>query len=926
MIARLWLALAVGIVALAALPATAVAEPILAPAPMLVPDGEVKAVALSGSTAYIGGNFSRIAPYTGSSALFEAPSGNLKRPWPEVAGVVNDVAADGAGGWYLGGDFNSVGGVPRTDLAHVRPDGSLDPDFAPSTDGLVRAIAVGAGTVFAGGDFSQANGTPRGNLAAFFPTGALTGFTGNVAGTGPQTLFDPLGVHALLLKGSKLYVGGEFNLANGVTRLRGAAFAVGNSALDTAWQPNTNRLINGLALDSDGTDVFIGGRFSEVDGPTLIANAPRNGVAKVNESDGVADPNWVAPLLGSTDLRTLMVFGSQVYVAGSVRVSSTETWPVASLSTVNNNAGLDINWHPVPAGSVQSLGASGSTVYIGSGAFIDGLPQPAIIGVDAATFPSDGTPSFAPALGRGREQLPSGQSSGVRAIATNGSDVVAGGTFTNAGGFDRRNLAAIDLTTGQPTAFNPPMKGMISGLTSVNGLALTDDGLVWAGGDFVTEGPEPRAQLAAFDAATGAIASFHRDPSGGALEGVVALAASGSTVYVAGNFTQVGGTPRRNIAAVRNVPGEPGTVLPFDVDVNGPVHALALAGDTIYLGGMFSSVNGSLAALQRDRRNLAAVDATTGIARDWDPDANNDVTALTVAGDTVFAGGAFSMVNRTTPRQRLAAFEASSGAARAWDPSADAQVRSLAVYGGTVFAGGEFLSVNGGVPRAGIAALDAVTGVSDPLSVELIPEGRSGPTSPPVARVDALLASPQAGLLMGGSYVMNTPALRTANFVAFGLPPLPVTPPPGGDETNPDLSLSASRRRFGVGRRPTPRDGTATAAQRRRRKIRRGTTLKLSLSEPARVRFDLLKKSTGRRVGRRCVKPRRANRKRKRCTRLVRKGTFRRSAPTGRSKVAFSGRIGRRALKRGRYVLRATPTDAAGNTGKPDSLSITIVR
>jgi len=53
---------------------------------------------------------------------------------------------------------------------------------------------------------------------------------------------------------------------------------------------------------------------------------------------------------------------------------------------------------------------------------------------------------------------------------------------------------------------------------------------------------------------------------------------------------------------------------------------------------------------------------------------------------------------------------------------------------------------------------------------------------------------------------------------------------------------------------------------------------------------------------------------------------FRRSAPAGRSRVAFSGRIRRRALKRGRYLLRATPTDAAGNTGRTRSLSITIVR
>ena len=415
------------------------------------------------------------------------------------------------------------------------------------------------------------------------------------------------------------------------------------------------------------------------------------------------------------------------------------------------------------------------------------------------------------------------------------------------GGFDRRNLAAIDLTTGQPTAFNPPMKGQFSGLTSVNALALTDDGLVWAGGEFITEGPEERIQLAAFDPVTGAIASFHRDPSGGALGGVSALVASGSTVYVAGNFTQVGGTPRRYIAAVRNVPGEQGTVLPFDVDVDGPVQALALAGDTVYLGGQFASVNGSLAALKRDRRNLAAVDATTGIDRDWDPDADNVVTALAVAGDTVFAGGAFGMVNRTTPRQRLAAFDALSGTARAWDPGADAQVRTLAVHGSTVFAGGDFLNVNGGVPRAGIAALDSQTGASDPLSVELSPEERSGATSPSVARVDALDASPQAGLVTGGSFVMNTPSLRAANLAAFGLPPLPAGAgvPPAGAATGPIRSWRSAPpgadSAWVAGQRPET--GPRPPHRGRAGRAPRGTTLRLRLSEPARVRFDLLMKS-----------------------------------------------------------------------------------
>src|SRR5215212_3494920 len=144
MMVRLSTAVVAALMGLIAVPAGTAADTVTAPVSTWVPDGEVKAMAVSGSTAYIGGNFARIAPYTGSSALFDATSGALEKPWPEAEGVVNAIVADGSGGWYLGGDFRSLGGVPRTDLAHVLPDRSVDPNWAPTTDGTVRALALGA--------------------------------------------------------------------------------------------------------------------------------------------------------------------------------------------------------------------------------------------------------------------------------------------------------------------------------------------------------------------------------------------------------------------------------------------------------------------------------------------------------------------------------------------------------------------------------------------------------------------------------------------------------------------------------------------------------------------------------------------------------------------------------------------------------------
>jgi hypothetical protein len=932
----LGVATSAALVAALATPAAGAAA-VTDPVETWVPDGEVKAVAVSGSTAYIGGNFSRIAPYTGASALFNAANGEVKKPWPEVNGVVNAVERDGSGGWFLGGEFRSVGGVPRTDLAHVLADGSVDPNWAPETNGLVRALAVEnpAGPVYAGGDFSTANGEARAHVAGFTrASGALTSFTGSVAEDDAFTDFK--GAHALLLTGQTLYVGGIFDQAAGSSgggaRKNAAAFNVVSSAV-LPWDPAPTNTVTSFALA--GAELFVGGRFGTIGGQS------RSGVAKVDPATGAALGSWIPPIQCCASVSALAVSGTQLYFGGS-NIRFNPMAPARNAAAISVTGAVpNPTWTPtVPAG-VLSLVAAGSTIYLGGGLFSDG-PQPTLIGVDA----TNGAPTaFAPALGRGKQQFPSGGTTGVRAIGVNGSDVVAGGTFTNVGGVDRRNLGAIDLNTGQATGFNPPMKGMFSPLASVSAVAVTSDGVVWAGGQYITEGPNERTGLAAFDATSGALTSFHRDPNNAA---VSALVASGSTVFAGGSFTSVGGTPRRNVAAFRHVPGEQGTVLPFDVDVDGPVHALALAGDTLYLGGQFTEINGALAALARDRRNLAAVDATNGLARDWDPDADNVVRTLAIDGDTAYAGGDFAAVNRGLPRERLAAFDRQSGAARGWDPGADGPVRSLATYGPTVFAGGDFTRA-GGVLRSGIAALDGQTGAPDVFGPALDTEERGGPL-PPVTRVGALFASPATGLLTAGSFVMNSPTPRSANLSLFGLAPVPAPAPPGGgpgadtpggpggpggtgtvtpgDGIDPNLGLAASRRRFRVGRGATSADGTATAAGRtRRRRTPAGTTLTLSMTEPARVKFEVLVKGKGRRSGKKCVKQTRRNRKRKRCTLLtLKKPVFIRSAAAGRSRVAWSGRLGRKALKPGAYVLRATPTDAAGNTGKARQISITIVR
>jgi hypothetical protein len=140
---------------------------------------------------------------------------------------------------------------------------------------------------------------------------------------------------------------------------------------------------------------------------------------------------------------------------------------------------------------------------------------------------------------------------------------------------------------------------------------------------------------------------------------------------------------------------------------------------------------------------------------------------------------------------------------------------------------------------------------------------------------------------------------------------------PTPDTLAPTVSrVRLSRRTFAVGRARTP-----VAA-----KLRKGTTISYSLSEAAGVRFKIERTLPGRRSGGRCRKPTKRLSKHRRCTRYRTAGTLRRSGAAGANRLAFSGRIGRRALKRGPYRLTVAATDAAGNASKAKRAKFRILR
>ena len=159
-------------------------------------------------------------------------------------------------------------------------------------------------------------------------------------------------------------------------------------------------------------------------------------------------------------------------------------------------------------------------------------------------------------------------------------------------------------------------------------------------------------------------------------DGVVeAIVNYNGITYIGGGFTRVGpvGGPmqtRNNIAAINATTGN---ATSWNPDANGGVYSLAISGTTVYAVGTFTTMGGQA------RKNIAAINATTGAATSWNPHANGGVISLAISGTTVYVGGGtFTTIGGKT-RNNIAAINATTGAATSWNPHANGGVISLAI-------------------------------------------------------------------------------------------------------------------------------------------------------------------------------------------------------------------------------------------------------
>lgn len=630
--------------------------------------GAVWAMAKSGNTLYLGGQFSAVAKYTGSFSGIDTAGKPIAQPtWPKVIGTVLCAASDGNGGWYIGGKFAQIGDSSRKSLAYITPAGKLSA-WNPSTNGVVNTIIVRGNRVYIGGSFSQAGGASRSNIAA------LSAASGAILSWNPGA---NKAVLALEEHNGIVYAGGQFSFIGGGSKSNAAMLDTATGAT-TAWSTYPNGDVRALKWHN-GT-LYMGGTF------TTCVGTPRKYIAAVDPLSGALRSFNPA---ADSFVNAIDAAGARVYAAGAfIYIGGKSLSFVAGLDTATGAGDyMDLKFD-VPTwalrGEANAVAVSGTKLYVGGvfGADVvyngPNLARACILSADLSSTPAQLT-NWNP-----------GSTDTVNCLATYGQNVYAGGVFTSIGGFVKRNcLAAIDITTGNVTSWDPaPTAGAhVRALT-------TRDGIVYAGGSLGYFGPGPytsanlRLNLAAIDSATGAVTAFNP----GISNDVYSLAVDSANLYVGGDFNKggLGATQTAlRLAAFNRATG----AQVWHSGANNRVRTVYLSKNVLYAGGDFTAIGGA------SRATLAAIDPATGAATTWNPSPVGSfgllyINDIVAKGDSVYVCGYFNTIGGVS-RNDLAAINRNTGATLAWNPGPNSSADKLAIDSQYLYVSGAFYIISG---------------------------------------------------------------------------------------------------------------------------------------------------------------------------------------------------------------------------------------
>jgi hypothetical protein len=395
------------------------------------------------------------------------------------------------------------------------------------------------------------------------------------------------------------------------------------------------------------------------------------------------------------------------YIGGNfttIVVDSATTVTRNYLAHILPNGKLDLVWNPNPNNNVWAIAIDGANVYVG-GWFtsIGGQVRNRL-----AKLSTIGT-GLADATWN--PNVTGGPDVAVWKLIVSGSNLFVSGNFTNIGGQLRNHIAKIStLGTGLADAvWDPNADG--GGIETM----LLNGNDLYVGGSFFNVGGQVRNRIAKLSAIGTGQADAVWDPNANGNQ-VSSLAINGNTLYVGGYFTSIGGLPRNNIARISTL-GAGNAIIAWNPNTDYPVRTMSLSGSDLYIGGSFGTIGG------QSYPAIAKLSSTGSGAPDpnWKPIINRyaHINTISTNGSDVYIGGSMTMLGGVK-RNGLAKFSATGNCEldTAWHPIAgiNSTIFALTLQGNYLYAGGDFnyppASKLAKISTSGVGLLDPTWGGS----------------------------------------------------------------------------------------------------------------------------------------------------------------------------------------------------------------------
>lgn len=483
-------------------------------------------------------------------------------------GTINGIAVSG-NNVYAVGSFSKIGGVTANRAA--KWDGAAWSAMGSGFDSTVRAVGVDSnGVVYVGGDFfnagfNSANRVARWNGVGWSPliTGSSNGVTGG-------------NVSTIATFGTDVYFGGNFTTYSSnfggvsvkrLVRWNGSSFSTVGSGSENgvSYSSNVGGSVSGIAVNGTGEVVVVGG-FNKAGTTDAINIGKWNGTSWGSFDSG--QDNGISGTVNSivVDVSGNVYVGGNFTKAGTLAANNISKWDGTAWSTLGSGAANGLN------GEVKSIVLDGNDLYVsGNFSTAGGASAMRIAKWNGTTWET---------LGGGLNQVP-------YSLAVIGDEVFAAGFFTTVNNMTVNNIVRYNKTTGIWSAVGG---GVTEGY--LNKIVASGTDLYVAGSFYKANGINVR-NVAKWDTLTSTWSALANGTNNGPDSVVLAIAASGNTVYVGGNFSTMGGynIPVNNIA---KWDGTAWSTLGSGASngVDSFVHAIAVNGTDVYVGGRFTKAGG----------------------------------------------------------------------------------------------------------------------------------------------------------------------------------------------------------------------------------------------------------------------------------------------------------------------------------------------